>query len=182
MKKRIEVINGKKCCVKCNITKEESLFRITNSKSKSRGNICSECVNSYMREMRLLNKEKYKDYALKSYYGIGIEEYNQLFIEQKGCCAICNKHQSEFTKSFAIDHCHSTGKIRQLLCIRCNTALGAVGDSVDVLIKMIQYIERWNINESRFNRMNNPNAKRNEARKYKERKRESKNNEEKDQF
>lgn len=40
--------------------------------------------------------------------------------EQKGCCAICGKHQSKLKSKLHVDHCHVTGKVRQLLCKTCN--------------------------------------------------------------
>ena len=51
-------------------------------------------------------------------------QYDKLYNEQKGCCAICNMHQSEFTKRLAVDHDHETGMVRGLLCFKCNTGLG----------------------------------------------------------
>jgi hypothetical protein len=47
-----------------------------------------------------------------------------MFEDQKGCCGICKRHQSEFKKRLGVDHNHSTGKIRKLLCDRCNLGLG----------------------------------------------------------
>jgi hypothetical protein len=51
-------------------------------------------------------------------------------------CQICDM---ELTKK-CIDHCHSTNKIRGVLCNNCNTALGLVGDNIDTLHKMIAYL------------------------------------------
>ncbi|MBU2051427.1 MAG: endonuclease VII domain-containing protein [Gammaproteobacteria bacterium] len=56
--------------------------------------------------------------------GITLEEYNQMFAKQNGCCAICGKHQSELKNRLAIDHNHETGEIRGLLCTSCNITLG----------------------------------------------------------
>lgn len=56
-------------------------------------------------------------------YGITEDEYNQLYQKQNECCAICGKHQSKLKRKLNIDHDHSTGEIRGLLCPKCNTAL-----------------------------------------------------------
>jgi len=61
---------------------------------------------------------------LKQAYGMTLEDYNELFLRQNKKCAICGKHQSESTRRFGVDHDHKTGKVRGILCNRCNTALG----------------------------------------------------------
>lgn len=63
-----------------------------------------------------------------------------LTIRQGGLCAICESEQSD--RKFAIDHDHTTGHIRGLLCGRCNTMLGFAHDSITTLTAAIQYIER----------------------------------------
>jgi hypothetical protein len=60
-----------------------------------------------------------REYALKQ-YGISLEIYESILIEQNYCCAICGKHQSNFKKRLAVDHNHETGEIRGLLCTGCN--------------------------------------------------------------
>ena len=62
--------------------------------------------------------------GLKRHYNITVEEYNALFNFQKGCCYTCKKHQSLFKIRLAVDHCHTTGKVRGLLCYKCNVNLG----------------------------------------------------------
>lgn len=44
--------------------------------------------------------------------------------QQEGCCAICGKHHSEFKNRLSVDHNHTTGDIRSLLCVVCNTDVG----------------------------------------------------------
>jgi hypothetical protein len=61
---------------------------------------------------------------LKKHYGITIDIYNQMFEDQKGYCAMCGTHQSEFKRKLSVDHNHTTGKIRGLLCTGCNISLG----------------------------------------------------------
>ena len=68
-------------------------------------------------------KNKQESIRLRK-YGITQEDFNTLFIKQKGCCAICGKHETDNKQRLAIDHCHNTGKIRGLLCIKCNIDLG----------------------------------------------------------
>lgn len=86
-------------------------------------------------------KEKLKRYNLT------IEQYDEISAAQNNVCAIChfpetNKHQSGTTKDLAVDHCHKTGKVRGLLCFRCNVAIGKMRDSVDILKSAISYLEK----------------------------------------
>lgn len=60
---------------------------------------------------------------LKQKYGIDLKQYEVMLKEQNYRCAICNKHQSHFKRSLHVDHDHKSGKIRGLLCFRCNHLL-----------------------------------------------------------
>jgi hypothetical protein len=64
-----------------------------------------------------------------------------MFAEQKGCCAICGVHQDNVTKRFSVDHNHSTGKVRGLLCQNCNAGLGNFMDDISNLKSAIEYLE-----------------------------------------
>lgn len=87
------------------------------------------------------NPETRKRNILKSSHNISLETYNQMFVDQKGCCKCCGRHQSILPKGLFIDHCHITGNIRGLLCTGCNTALGMVKDNKQTLSNMIKYLE-----------------------------------------
>ena len=77
---------------------------------------------------------------LRNKYGILPDQYEEMFKEQKGKCAICNKVSK---RKLAIDHDHDTGLIRELLCSNCNRALGYFKDSKENLKKAVSYLERW---------------------------------------
>jgi hypothetical protein len=79
---------------------------------------------------------------MKTYYNITKEEYNNMFAEQGGKCAVCGRHQSDLNHTLVIDHDHVTGKVRGLLCMRCNTGIGFLGDSVYSLAKALEYLSR----------------------------------------
>lgn len=79
---------------------------------------------------------------MKRDYGITIIEYNKLFIKQEGMCAICEKHQKDIKRRLCVDHCHKTGKVRGLLCGRCNTAAGLLDESTGIMKKMIEYLKK----------------------------------------
>ncbi len=89
---------------------------------------------------RTHNPEVYLNSRLKSVYKITLEEYNKMKEKQNNICAICFKAQTN--KRLAIDHCHSTGKVRGLLCSSCNTALGLLKDNIDSMNNAIIYLQR----------------------------------------
>ncbi len=72
------------------------------------------------------------------------EEYTSLLVEQQYCCAICSKHQDNFTKRLAKDHNHKTGKMRGLLCSSCNVALRLLKEDKAVILSMLAYIDDYN--------------------------------------
>lgn len=99
------------------------------------------------REYRATNKEKTLLSGRNSErkrrlrrYNISELEYNQLFTNQRFCCAICGT-QSPTTKSWHLDHCHKTGKVRGILCHHCNLMLGNAKDNLQTLEKGILYLK-----------------------------------------
>lgn len=94
---------------------------------------------AYQRAWRLRNPDRAKSYDLKRHFGVTLEEYAEMNLRQNGVCAIC--HQKDKHRSLAVDHCHTTGKVRGLLCSPCNKAIGALGDSVERLQSAIRYLE-----------------------------------------
>jgi hypothetical protein len=101
-----------------------------------------------VKEWRKNNKNKMENYIrknqLKKNYGITPEQYDELFIQQKGRCAICGRHQTEFKNRLSIDHDHVTGKVRALLCTNCNFILGNAKDDMTILLSAIKYLEKYN--------------------------------------
>jgi hypothetical protein len=83
---------------------------------------------------------KQKNTKLQNRYGISLDEYNKMWADQAGCCAICGTHTSALTKPLCVDHCHTTGLVRGLLCTQCNTALGMAKDNITTLQNMIKYL------------------------------------------
>lgn len=94
--------------------------------------------------------EAIADAFLHRQYNISLEDYRDLFISQNGKCAVCNSDgrariSIHHNMPLVIDHCHKTHKVRGLLCHTCNTALGQLNDSIDLLKKSIEYLEKPDI-------------------------------------
>jgi hypothetical protein len=79
-----------------------------------------------------------KEASLKHNYGLSLEQYNKMRANQARFCAICFKPED----ILCVDHCHKTGTVRELLCRRCNTGLGAFRDSPELLRLGALYVER----------------------------------------
>ena len=79
---------------------------------------------------------------LQRKFGISIERYNEMFASQKGCCAICGRHQSELKKRLHVDHDHETDEVRGLLCSQCNAGIGFFEDSKELLEMALHYLQK----------------------------------------
>ena len=78
---------------------------------------------------------------LRTEFGISVHEYEEMNIRQGGLCAIC-KQTNASGKRLGVDHDHKTGKIRELLCSLCNTAIGELREDPDILRAAIAYLEK----------------------------------------
>lgn len=116
-----------KQCTKCGETKLlPDAFHLSSKSSDGHASWCKACVNSIRREnrKRTYTTENKQKWAIKTRYGLTPSDVQAMLEKQGGACAICvlplTKHH--------IDHCHTTGKVRGLLCHRCNTRLGGLDD------------------------------------------------------
>lgn len=76
-------------------------------------------------------------------YGITLDDYNKKSEDQNHSCAICHKpSKNQWGAELVVDHCHTTGKIRQLLCDKCNRGLGQFDDNIELFEIAIQYIKK----------------------------------------
>jgi hypothetical protein len=80
------------------------------------------------------------DAYLSRKYGINTTDYARLLIDQAGKCAICGDILKG-DKSTHVEHCHTTGVVRSLSCLRCNTALGLFRENVEIMERAIAYLK-----------------------------------------
>ena len=94
------------------------------------------------------NKPKQQDYKLKVKYGISLEIYTSMWNTQNGKCAICGnpetaKHNTtKKIQLLAVDHCHKTGKVRELLCQDCNRGIAKFHEDPKRLQAAIKYLDK----------------------------------------
>lgn len=103
----------------------------------------------YQKQWRLKNARRVRSNKLKKTYGIDADDYDRMLLDQDHKCAICGGEEtvshmtSQLKRALAIDHCHVTEKVRGLLCTACNTLLGNAKDDVDILLKAVEYLRRY---------------------------------------
>lgn len=125
-----------KTCLDCKITRPLSeYYRVKRLRLISP--YCKPCHMARTNNTRSKFKERYKWQYLQQKYGITQSEYEILFLHQDGLCAIC---QCEADK-LLVDHDHSTGKIRGLLCDECNKALGLLRDNPEYVLRAANYLK-----------------------------------------
>ena len=99
--------------------------------------------NQFNKDWRASNPDKVRVSFLKNKFGITQLDFDSMLKEQGGKCAVCGADQpGGGRKHLCVDHCHDTGKVRGLLCIKCNTGLGAFDDDVVLLSSALTYLER----------------------------------------
>lgn len=98
----------------------------------------------YRKKHRIISKDKERNGHYVRKYKITLNDYNQMCINQNNSCGICTKSEQELGKKLAVDHCHTTGKVRGLLCSKCNAALGFMYEHIQSIKNMILYLEKHN--------------------------------------
>ncbi len=101
---------------------------------------CKSCLRDKTNKYRKENKKRFKNYRLQNQYGISIEEWQIMYDNQQGCCAVCETHQSMLKTILCVDHNHITGEIRGLLCHTCNRAMGLFKDDSMIIKKAMEYL------------------------------------------
>lgn len=105
----------------------------------------TEKFKEYRRAYKSTDKAKdaRRNHLLKKNFGITLDTYHKMLEEQSSVCAICKKHTEKGVRALAVDHCHTTGNVRGLLCRFCNQAIGQFGDSEELLQNAITYLNKW---------------------------------------
>lgn len=120
-------------CLKCGISKPTSEFYFKDVPKKRMSSRCKRCQINQQREKSL---------------GVTEDDYQRMLAAQDDSCAVCGLRIEEYrTKynrytQFSVDHNHSTGEVRGLLCHNCNRALGMLQDDPEILWRAVSYLER----------------------------------------
>lgn len=141
-----------KTCTKCNETKELSNFYKAKNNLDGHRNDCKECCAAYNKEWQKKNPEKARKAWRKaeaksrdgfrrraSKYGLTKDQLKKMLDDANGVCAICGREPNNY---LVIDHCHTSGKVRDVLCEPCNQALGLFADNIEYMQSAIEYLKK----------------------------------------
>lgn len=155
VKRRLEERRGDtKKCTKCGEAKPRTEF--SKAYDGKHGPVlrpsCKACQSARAREWFAENPKRTaankRKFNLAKNYGLTVADYNALLRAQGGVCAVCGKGEpnahGRTGKQFAlaVDHCHETGRVRGLLCQKCNRAIGLLGDDPVLMRRAISYLLR----------------------------------------
>lgn len=138
-----------KTCTKCGESKPLDFFWKDKRRPNGRMSACAACKGiaaktwaknkpGYNADRYLKIKESERERHLVRKYGVSLADYSRMLKDQGGMCAVCGKKQG---RSFDVDHCHSTGIVRGLLCTNCNRLIGHAADDPDRLRKAADYLD-----------------------------------------
>lgn len=125
VKEKVEVPEGWKLCRQCGEVKPHSDWHKNATASDGLSTRCKACRAIQGRAGHL-----------KRSYGMTEAERDEMIAAQGGVCLICLK-----APAVHVDHCHTTGRVRGVLCFNCNTAIGKLGDDPDAARRVVSYLE-----------------------------------------
>ena len=130
-----------KTCTHCGISKAVRDFARHRHKNGSvyLQSWCRICTSAQTKSRGYGRKS-----ALLARYGLSMAQYESILAVQSGCCAICLKSVDVINgkaRHFSVDHNHTTGKVRGILCNNCNLGIGALGDRLELLQRAVVYLE-----------------------------------------
>lgn len=132
-----------KICSTCHLELPLSSFSKNIHMKDGYQNVCKKCKKEYDRQWRLNTIDQRRSARFQTKYGITLEDYNQMFEEQHGCCAVCGRHQTELPRVLSVEHNHITKKVRSLTCDKCNTMIGFIENNSDLVDKIKLYLQEY---------------------------------------
>jgi hypothetical protein len=128
-------------CIQCN--KNNSKTESFRNSGKRYYQLNKEKRIAHSKQWKLKNPTAKRGYDLKK-YNLTYDQYLQMLKTQNNCCAICKK-EFENNKHTHVDHCHDTGKVRGLLCNKCNLGIGYLRSSPEIAESAANYLRKANV-------------------------------------
>jgi hypothetical protein len=133
-----------KHCSGCKQIKPSSAFSPQKQAASNLASLCRECQRAYQRQRYAANPAVREDMRFRhklSHYGLTREQYEEMIAQQGGVCALCHQLPTA-GRGFHVDHDHTTGKVRALLCNGCNIGIGALREDADLLEAAAAYLRK----------------------------------------
>lgn len=156
----VKTASGEKKCTKCGTVKPLEQFYKSIHKNDGLDSWCKKCKvednrayvqrnieekRKYRKQYHIKNREKHlqqsKRNNIRLKYNIEDSTYQEMIKQQNNRCAICGTVFDSKTNLAHLDHCHDTGRIRGMLCRKCNTGLGMFKDNQELLLKAALYLK-----------------------------------------
>lgn len=132
-----------KTCRKCGHSKP--LVEMVSAGKDKWATLCKLCRKAHERARYAASKAvvtNNRRKMLKSKWGMEPADFDRMLAEQGGACAVCSG-PTKAGHHYCIDHCHTTGKIRGLLCHDCNMGIGKLGDTAASVAKALAYLNEF---------------------------------------
>jgi Recombination endonuclease VII len=130
-------------CPECNQHKPILEFHGSKNRKDGLAKSCKTCVCKRARDWRIDNPEHRQNTRLQANYGVSLSKFKTMHDIQKGRCAICDVVPKVGKRGgIQLDHCHTTGAIRGLLCPSCNRGLASFKDDMRLLEAAISYLRK----------------------------------------
>ena len=157
--------SGLRYCAQCHELKARESFSLNHRTPDGLQSRCKACISIYGRQYRQANPDlilqrnrKYRESDpvkvaaymrrknLERDYGLTVEQFDLLLESQGGVCAICGQIATvdKGGRGWHVDHRHSDGKIRGVLCRECNWAIGHLHENIQRCLSAAHYLEKWN--------------------------------------
>ena len=132
-------------CKKCLVTLPKESFSKQQKNKDGLYSYCKPCANKLKAASKKRKFEEnpnyHRDRNFKDRYGISLQERDQLSVDQDHRCKICLTPESKVSRSVLfVDHCHTSGEVRGLLCDGCNKAIGHLKDNPTAIKAALAYI------------------------------------------
>jgi hypothetical protein len=140
--------DGTRTCRLCNVSKCLDEFTLRDKVKGTRRNECHTCTSRVRAANYAANRERRRDGMRRLLYGLKPGQYEEMLNKQGGKCSICREPEASpdrhtgRARGLFVDHDHATGRVRGLLCMRCNIGVGQFRDDVDLMKLAIEYLNR----------------------------------------
>jgi hypothetical protein len=124
---------------------EDNLYTVKSNRGGKPYKQCKACTYDRVTRYNKRHEDLQVSRRYKKKYGITLAEFNQMFVDQGGVCAVCGK-PPEPGKKLLVDHDHQTGQVRELLHRTCNFVLGLLKDDPETADAAARYLRKWKRN------------------------------------